>query len=252
MDGMTTATRQTQHDLAGKTALVTGASQGIGAEIVDALAVAGATVHAVARNADALHRMAARNSAIKPWPADVTDPDFVHELNLRDIDVLINNAGMNNPCRMIEVDPSVLDAMLQLNVRSVFLTAQAAARSMIRRQVAGVIINITSQMGHVGAVNRTVYCMTKHAIEGLTKAMAVELAPHGIRVNSVAPTFVATPMTESMLADRAFRTDVLDRVPLGRLASCADVASAVVFLSSRSARSITGASLLVDGGWTAQ
>jgi NAD(P)-dependent dehydrogenase (short-subunit alcohol dehydrogenase family) len=151
-----------------------------------------------------------------------------------------------------DVPVDVLDLLLDLNVRAAFLTAQAAIRSMQRRGVPGSVVNMTSQMGHVGSPGRTVYCMTKHALEGLTKAMAVELAPAGIRVNSVAPTFVETPMTLPMLDDPAFRSFVVDSIPLGRLAGVDDVAAAVLYLVSPAAGMVTGTSLLVDGGWTAR
>ena len=141
--------------------------------------------------------------------------------------------------------------MLELNVRAAFLTAQAAARIMVNHG-SGVIINMSSQMGHVGARLRTVYCMTKHAVEGLTRAMAVELAPLGVRVNSVAPTFIETPMTRPMLKDPAFNSDVLAKIPLNRLGQVAEVADAVLFLASPAASLVTGDSLKVDGGWTAQ
>ena len=153
---------------------------------------------------------------------------------------------------MSDVPGDVLDLLLDLNVRASFLTAQAAVRSMKRRAVPGSIVNMTSQMGHVGSPGRTVYCMTKHALEGLTKAMAVELAPAGIRVNSVAPTFVETPMTLPMLEDPAFRSRVLGSIPLGRLATTQEVAAAVLYLVSPASAMVTGTSLLVDGGWTAQ
>jgi NAD(P)-dependent dehydrogenase (short-subunit alcohol dehydrogenase family) len=153
---------------------------------------------------------------------------------------------------MSEVPTELLDRMLALNVRSAYLTAQAAVRSMLASGNGGSIINITSQMGHVGSPRRTVYCMTKHALEGLTKAMAVELAPDGIRVNAVAPTFVETPMTQPMLDDPEFKRFVLDSIPLRRLATTRDVASAVLYLASPAAAMVTGTSLLVDGGWTAR
>jgi NAD(P)-dependent dehydrogenase (short-subunit alcohol dehydrogenase family) len=153
---------------------------------------------------------------------------------------------------MGDVPVDVLDLLLDLNVRAAFLTAQAAIRSMQRRGVPGSVVNMTSQMGHVGSPGRTVYCMTKHALEGLTKAMAVELAPAGIRVNSVAPTFVETPMTLPMLDDPAFKSFVLDSIPLGRMAGVDDVAAAVLYLVSPAAGMVTGTSLLVDGGWTAR
>jgi NAD(P)-dependent dehydrogenase (short-subunit alcohol dehydrogenase family) len=137
-------------------------------------------------------------------------------------------------------------------VRSAYLAAQAAVRSMLRHGRGGVILNITSQMGHVGSPNRTVYCMTKHALEGLTKAMAVELAPHGIRVNAIAPTFVETELTAPMLKDPAFRKFVTEMIPMGRTARLEEVAAAAVYLASPAAQIITGHSLLVDGGWTAR
>jgi NAD(P)-dependent dehydrogenase (short-subunit alcohol dehydrogenase family) len=153
---------------------------------------------------------------------------------------------------LVDVTEAHLDAVLAVNVRGAFLVAQAAARAMGARGDGGCILFLSSQMGRVGAPRRTVYCATKHAVEGLTKAMAVELAPQGIRVNAVAPTFVETPLTTPFLADPAFRADVEARIPLGRLGQVDDVTGAVVFLASPAAALITGTSLLVDGGWTAQ
>jgi NAD(P)-dependent dehydrogenase (short-subunit alcohol dehydrogenase family) len=185
---------------------------------------------------------------------DVTDSRQVGEAVdfLEQVDILVNNAGTNVPEPFLEVSEDNLDRMLAVNVKGVFLVAQAAARRMVERGEGGSIINISSQMGHVGAPRRTVYCATKHAVEGLTKAMAVELAPHNVRVNSVAPTFAETPMTKPLLEDETLREDTLSRIPLGRLGRVEDVTGAVLFLASPAAGLITGASLLVDGGWTAQ
>ena len=185
---------------------------------------------------------------------DVTDSRQVEEAVdfLEQVDILVNNAGTNVPEPFLEVSEDNLDRMLAVNVKGVFLVAQAAAQRMVERGEGGSIINISSQMGHVGAPRRTVYCATKHAVEGLTKAMAVELAPHKVRVNSVAPTFVETPMTKPLLEDETLREDTLSRIPLGRLGRVEDVTGAVLFLASPAAGLITGASLLVDGGWTAQ
>ena len=238
--------------LTGKVAVVTGATGGLGEAICLALADEGALVLAVARGRDALRALADRRAGIMPWAADVTDPAFHDELATRRVDILVNNAGGNTPLPMEDVTTEVLDRMLGLNVRAAYLTAQAAVRAMSRRGGGGSIINITSQMGHVGAPRRTVYCMTKHALEGLTKAMAVELAPRGVRVNSVAPTFVETPMTRPMLEDPAFRDMVMSSIPLGRMADPEDVAQAVLYLASDRSRMTTGTSLLVDGGWTAR
>lgn len=237
-------------DLSGKTAVVTGASRGIGRAIAELLAKAGARVIAVARGEG--DPSAFDEGPIEPWCADVTTTSFHDQLAAFDVDILVNNAGTNRPLPMVDVPLDTLDLMLALNVRAAFLTAQAAVRSMTRRGVGGSIINMTSQMGHVGSPGRTVYCMTKHALEGLTKAMAVELAPAGIRVNSVAPTFVETPMTLPMLDNPEFRRFVLDSIPLGRMATTADVAAAVLYLAGPASAMVTGTSLLVDGGWTAR
>ena len=190
--------------------------------------------------------------------SDVTDTKQLDaELNrLEQLDILVNNAGMNIPEPFVEVSESHLDKTLALNVRAAFLVAQSVVRKMLdasdRTVKGGSIINMSSQMGHVGAERRTVYCMTKHAIEGLTKAMAVELAPKNIRVNSIAPTFLETPMTASFLADPEFRNWVMSRIPLGRLGRMEEIAGAILFLASPAASLITGTSLVIDGGWTAR
>ena len=238
--------------LSGKQAVVTGGSKGLGRAICVALAQAGANVTAVARDPEALSELAAEYPAIQTWQADVNDTAFGAELAQRRVDIFVNNAGTNSPMPMVDVPVEVLDQMLNLNVRAAYLAAQGAARSMVQAGTGGVIVNMTSQMGHVGSPGRTVYCMTKHALEGLTKAMAVELAPHNIRVNSVAPTFIETPMTAPMLAKPEFRAFVDDMIPLGRIGKPDDVAAAVIYLASPAANMVTGTSLLIDGGWTAR
>jgi NAD(P)-dependent dehydrogenase (short-subunit alcohol dehydrogenase family) len=244
--------------LDGKTALVTGAGRGIGRAVALALAAAGAEVVLVSRTsaqldevATAITRAGGRARAV---PFDVTDSAALRTAfaGLGPLDILVNNAGLNRPQPFLEVDEETLDRLLTLNVRAAFLVAQAAARLMVAHQAGGVIVNMSSQMGHVGTErDRTVYVMTKHAIEGLTKAMAVELAAKGVRVVSIAPTFIDTPLTRPFFADPAFRQWVLDRIPLGRLGTVEEVASAVVFLASPAAALVTGSSLLADGGWTA-
>jgi NAD(P)-dependent dehydrogenase (short-subunit alcohol dehydrogenase family) len=209
-------------------------------------------VLAVARDRERLESAFGANAGVRIWSADVTSDTFADQLKRESLDILVNNAGMNVPLPITEVTPEVLDQMLTLNIRSAFLASQAAAKSMLESGTKGVIINITSQMGHVGSPRRTVYCMTKHALEGLTKALAVELAPAGIRVNSVAPTFIETPMTRPMFEDPAFKSFAQEMIPLGRIGTPDDVAAAVVYLASPAANLITGTSLLVDGGWTAR
>lgn len=243
--------------LDGMVAVVTGATRGLGRGAASALADAGAEVVLVARDAAALaaveKEIAASGGRARALRCDVTLAGEVEAGigMLERIDVLVNNAGTNIPEPFTEVSEAHLDTVLALNVRGMFLVAQAAARRMLAGGRGGSIINMSSQMGHVGAANRTVYCMTKHAIEGLTKAMAIELAPAGIRVNSVAPTFIETPMTKPFFANEAFKADVLRNIPLNRLGRIEDIMGAIVFLASPAAALITGASLLIDGGWTA-
>jgi NAD(P)-dependent dehydrogenase (short-subunit alcohol dehydrogenase family) len=237
--------------LLGLTAVVTGASRGIGRAICLRLAQSGAKVLAVSRPSPDLESLA-KTENITPWAGDVTDPNFVDRLKDTPHDILVNNAGMNKPMLIQDVSLSVLDEMLTLNVRSGFLVAQASVKAMLAQGRGGSIVNMTSQMGHVGSPRRSVYCLTKHALEGLTKAMAVELASHNIRVNSVAPTFVETPMTAPMFENEDFKTFVMQRLPMGRLATLDEVAHAVHYLVSPEASIVTGISLKVDGGWTAQ
>jgi NAD(P)-dependent dehydrogenase (short-subunit alcohol dehydrogenase family) len=237
--------------LEGKRALVTGASKGIGRAICHALVAEGALVTGIARASNELGSLSAElGPSFDPWPYDVTGEEVLARIDAAAaFDLLVNNAGTNRPQSFVEVTDGALDLMLDLNVRSAFRVARAAARRMER---GASIIHMTSQMGHVGSPNRTVYCMTKHALEGLSKAMAVELAPAGIRVNCIAPTFVRTPLTDGMFADPAFAAFVGRMIPLGELATAENVAAAVVYLASPAAGMITGHSLVIDGGWTAQ
>jgi NAD(P)-dependent dehydrogenase (short-subunit alcohol dehydrogenase family) len=246
------ADRKKIRALEGSTAVVTGAGRGIGKAIALALADAGAEVIAVARSADDLAQLAAECPGVTAHPADVVDPDFHSWLTDQPLDILINNAGTNTPLPVTEVTAAVLDRMLDINVRAAYLVAQAAVRAMMAHGRGGSIVNMSSQMGHVGSPNRSVYCMTKHAIEGMTKAMAVELAPHRIRVNSLAPTFVATDWTARMFADPAFEAFVLGMIPAGRLATPEEVSAACLYLVSPAAAMVTGTSLRIDGGWTAR
>jgi NAD(P)-dependent dehydrogenase (short-subunit alcohol dehydrogenase family) len=241
---------------------VTGAGRGLGAVASFALAQAGAEVFLLSRTRSQLEEIQKNiieeGGRAQVLVGDVTDSkQFSSEVDrLERLDILVNNAGMNIPEPFVEVSESHLDQVLALNVRAAFLVAQAAVRKMLaasdRAVKGGIIINMSSQMGHVGAERRTVYCMTKHAIEGLTKAMAVELAPNNIRVNAIAPTFLETPMTASFLTDPEFRNWVMSRIPLGRIGRMEEIAGAIVFLASPAASLITGTSLMIDGGWTAR
>jgi NAD(P)-dependent dehydrogenase (short-subunit alcohol dehydrogenase family) len=246
-------------DLDGLAALVTGAGRGLGAEIAGALAQRGAKVYAISRSANELDEVVSRihdtGGQASALVCDVTDVDaFSAAVDRMDrLDVLVNNAGTNFPTEFVDVTLGQLDTMLTLNVRSMFTVAQACARKMIASDTdRGSIINMSSQMGHVGAIRRSVYCMTKHAIEGLTKAMALELAAYRISVNTVAPTFVETPMTRSFFEDARFQSWVMERLPMGRLLPAEDVAAAVCYLASPATAMVTGTSLRIDGGWTAQ
>ncbi len=243
--------------LDGRIALVTGAGRGLGRGIALALAQAGAEVILNSRSTDELDAVAAEIAAAggraRPLPFDVTDTAAMREAfaSLTRLDILVNNAGVNRPQPFLEVDEATLDRLMLLNQRALFLSAQSAARLMAANG-GGVIINVSSQMGHVGSErDRTVYVMTKHAVEGLTKAMAVELAPKNIRVVSIAPTFIETPLTKPFFDDPNTRKWILDRIPRGRAGTLDEVAQAVVFLASPAAGLVTGSSLLVDGGWTA-
>jgi len=242
--------------LDGQLAVVTGAGRGLGRGCALALADAGADLVLIARSRDELEgvarEVAEAGRRAAPLVCDITDAAQVAAAlgPLDRIDILVNSAGTNIPEPFFQVSEEHLDRVLALNVKGTFLVSQRAAQRMVEH--GGAIITISSQMGHVGSPTRTVYCATKHAVEGLTRALAVELAPYRIRVNSVAPTYIDTPMTRPFFEDAAFRADVLSRIPLGRLGQIEDIMGAVVFLASPAAALITGASLLIDGGWTAQ
>ncbi|HSN39211.1 MAG TPA: glucose 1-dehydrogenase [Burkholderiales bacterium] len=246
----------------GRIALVTGAGRGLGRSIALALAQAGAELWLVARTHEEVEQAAAeiRSAGGRAHAAacDVTDAAAVRRAvsAIPALDILVNNAGMNIPEPFVEVSEAHLDQVLALNVKAAFVVAQAAAKKMLeaadRKARGGAIVNISSQMGHVGAENRTVYCLTKHALEGMTRAIALELAPHNIRVNSVAPTFIETPMTAPMFRNPGFSDWVLQRIPMGRLGRLDEVVSAVLFAASPAASLMTGTSLVIDGGWTAR
>jgi len=244
--------------LDGKRALVTGGGRGIGLAAASALAQAGAEVTLLARTAAEIEAAAqaitARGDTAAALQLDVTDLDAVRRIiaAAEPFDVLVNNAGTNRPAALMEVKVEDFDAIFALNVRAAFFMAQAVARRLIEAKIPGSIINVSSQMGHVGAARRTVYCASKHAMEGFTKAMAIELAPHNIRVNSLGPTFLETPMTRPFFENKAFRDEVLSKIKLGRLGQLEELTGAILFLASDASSLMTGSALVLDGGWTAE
>ena len=244
--------------LDGKRALVTGAGRGLGLACAAALAGQGAHIVLVSRNAAELGEATAAivggGGSAEALVLDITDRKAVSEAftATAPFDILVNNAGTNRPRPFVEVTEDDLDAIFDLNVKAAFHVAQCVVRGMLAAGRPGSIINMSSQMGHVGAANRTVYCASKHAIEGLTKAIAVELGTSGIRVNSICPTFIETPLTEAYFRDQSFRDGVLSKIKLGRLGQVEDVMGAVVFLASDASSLVTGTALKVDGGWTAE
>ena len=246
----------------GRWALVTGAGTGIGRSIAIGLAEAGANVVLLGRTPKPLEEVAEQVRAHKRQAVvlscDLTDRTAARSAiaRLPRLDILINNAGVSLPEPFLSVTDTSLDATIDLNITATYVASQAAVRKMMedpeRRAKGGAIVNISSQMGHIGAANRTAYCMSKHAIEGLTKALAIELAPHRIRVNSVGPTLVDTPLSRRIVDTPEKRAYFESRIPLGSVASVADIAAATIYLASPAAGMVTGAHLLVDGGWTAQ
>jgi len=249
------------YNLKNKVALVSGAGKGLGRACALALAEAGANLIIISRTQKDLDQVAKIikkfKSICKTYVCDITNyNDLKNIINQQSrIDILINNAGTNIPEHFTKVKTKNMERLVKLNTIAAFNLAQLTSIKMIktknRKKIGGAIVNMSSQMGHVGGRIRSVYNMNKFGIEGLTKGMAIDLAEYNIRVNSVAPTFVVTPMTKNFLKNKKFKRDTLNSIPLGRFAEMSEIASAVVFLASDAASMITGTSLLVDGGWTA-
>jgi NAD(P)-dependent dehydrogenase (short-subunit alcohol dehydrogenase family) len=242
--------------LEGKVALITGASRGLGAGIADALREAGATVVGTSRDPESAAQVAEQLGSV-PVVMDVIDVSSVQRgiervaSEFGRLDLLVNNAGLNIPQSVFEVDESSWDSVINTNLKGTFFAAQAAARHMAERGEGGRIINVASQAGVVGIEERSAYGASKGGALTLTKVLAIELAQHGITVNAVAPTFIDTELTRSTLEDPEWRERILSRIPLGRVGEVEDVAAATLYLASPAAAMVTGHTLLVDGGWTA-
>ena len=243
--------------LDGRRALVTGAGRGIGLAAAAALAEAGAAVTLVARSADEIEAAAAAIRATgghaEAAVLDVSDLDAVAAFfaSCAAFHVLVNNAGTNRPKPMTDVSEADYDAVLDLNVKSAFFVAQACVRQMLADRAVGSLIHIGSQMGHVGGPNRSLYCASKWALEGMSKAFALDLAAHRIRSNTIAPTFIETPLTKPYFEDAAFKDSVLSKIKLGRIGQVEDLMGAIILLASDASALMTGTSLVIDGGWTA-
>ena len=244
--------------LDGKRALVTGAGRGIGMGASIALAESGANVTLVSRTEKELKDLTdhINNQGFKASyeVLDVNNGDEVSNFinNAEPFDILINNAGTNRPAKLIDTKIEDFDYVMSLNVRSVINLTKLIVKKMLDSNIKGSIINVSSQMGHVGGPNRTTYCSSKFAIEGFTKSLAIELGPDGIRVNAICPTFIQTPMTEPFLKDEDFKKATIGMIPIGRLGKVTDLMGPFVFLASEASSLMTGSSILVDGGWTAR
>ena len=249
-------------NLRNKTAVVTGAGKGLGRACAIALAEAGANLIIISRTKKDLDEVSKKikklKSKCKSYVCDITNYDEIKKIINKQsrIDILINNAGNNIPEHFTKVKNKNMEYLVKINTIATFNLAQLCALKMIklknRKKTGGSIVNMSSQMGHVGGPIRSVYNMNKWGLEGLTRGMAIDLAKYNIRVNTVAPTFVVTPMTKKFLKNKKFRKETLKNIPLGRFAEMSEIASAVVFLASDAASMVHGTSLLVDGGWTAK
>jgi NAD(P)-dependent dehydrogenase (short-subunit alcohol dehydrogenase family) len=244
--------------LDGKRALVTGASSGIGLGVAAALAEAGAEVTLVARRLADLQTVRdairARGGQAEARALDITDLDATSDMLAQagPFDVLVNSAGLARHSPALQTTPEDYDAAMALNLRAAFFLTREVARGLITAGRPGSLINVSSQMGHVGGPDRAVYCATKHALEGMTKAMALEWGAQGIRVNTLCPTFIRTPLAEQTLANPERRAWILSKIKLGRVGEIEDLMGPIVFLASDAAAMVTGTHLIVDGGWTAE
>ena len=251
-----------KYNLKNKTAIVSGAGKGLGRACAIALAEAGANLIIISRTKKDLDSVSKTikkfKSKSKSYVCDITNYEQIKSIINKQtkIDILVNNAGNNIPEHFTKVKTKNMEHLVRINTIATFNLAQLCSLKMIkaknRKKIGGAIINMSSQMGHVGGPIRSVYNMNKWGLEGLTKGMAIDLAKYNIRVNTVCPTFVVTPMTKKFLKNKKFKRETLNNIPLGRFAELSEIASSVVFLASDAASMITGTSLLVDGGWTAK
>ena len=241
----------------GQRALVTGGSRGIGYCASLALAQAGAKVTMVARSIDTLQsaqqELLSEGFTCEIVQLDVTDPDAVDQTlgALEPFQILVNNAGMNRPKYLVDVKNEDIDAVFDLNIKAAFYVTRQVTQQLLAAQLPGSIINISSQMGVVGSPRRTLYCASKHALEGMTKSLAWELGEANIRVNTICPTFIETDMTAPMFADARFKKWVIEKIALGRLGQLEEIMGAIVFLASPASSLMTGSALMLDGGWSA-
>ena len=245
-----------------KIALITGAGKGIGKACAIALAEAGAHVIIISRTEKDLIEVQKIIRKLKRkctfFVCDVTNIDEIKKIftKISKLDILINNAGTNRPEFFTKIKRKDMSEVVDLNIKASFDIAQLSTKLMLksknRKKIGGSIINLSSQLGKVGAPLRSVYNMTKFGIEGLTKGMAIDLAKHNIRVNSICPTFVETPMVKKFFKNKDFKKSVIKNIPLGKVATESDIATAVVYLASDASSMMTGSSLVIDGGWTAK
>jgi len=240
-----------------KTALITGASSGIGVGCAAALAEAGAHVVLASRDVEALHRVAdaikINGNSAEVAKLDISDMDSINLFfkNQKPFDILVNSAGLGRHSPAVETTPEEFDKVMDVNLRGAYFLSQAVARGLIEAKKPGSLINISSQMGHVSGVDRAVYSASKHAVEGFTKGMAIEWGPHQIRVNTICPTFIRTPLTQSTFDNSERKKWIEDKIKIGRVGEIEDVMGAVIFLASEASSLITGSALMIDGGWTA-
>lgn len=252
---MTVLPKSPGFDLTGKRALVTGASSGIGLGCAAALAEAGAHVVCAARRAEPLQEavaaLAQAGYSAEAVTLDQTDLERLGDVCAEPFDIVVNSAGLARHSAAVETTPEDFDAVMNINLRSAYFLSAYAAGALIKAGRPGSIIHVSSQMGQVGGIDRAVYCASKHAVEGMVKSMAIEWGKAGIRINTIAPTFIRTPLTQDTFSNPERLAWIMDKIKLPRVGEVEDIMGAAVFLASDASAMVTGTALLVDGGWTA-